>query len=198
MLFDLGGVLIDVDFDRVLRAWAPRSRLSLPQLRVAFGPDAAYRRHERGEISAADYFQHLRALLQIDADDGFMAQGWNDIFVGEIPAALALVAAARLHLPCHALSNTNATHMAAWCTRYPAVAQACEQVFVSHRIGLRKPEPAAFAHVTSALGVPPGAVLFFDDAPENVQGARAAGLQAVQVRSQADIHQALCAAGLPL
>ncbi|MEI9885126.1 MAG: HAD-IA family hydrolase [Rhizomicrobium sp.] len=67
------------------------------------------------------------------------------------------------------------------------------KIFVSSTIGLRKPDKAAFDHVCREIGVPAARILFFDDALENVEGARRAGLQAVHVRSNADVAAALAA-----
>ena len=47
--------------------------------------------------------------------------------------------------------------------------------------------------MTDAIGLAPGSILFFDDLAENVEGARAAGMQAVQVHGIEDIRQALTA-----
>jgi putative hydrolase of the HAD superfamily len=64
-------------------------------------------------------------------------------------------------------------------------------VFSSHEIGRRKPERAAFEHIARVLDVPLGSILFVDDLPENVEGAQAAGLQAVLVRSPGDVRTKL-------
>jgi putative hydrolase of the HAD superfamily len=69
-------------------------------------------------------------------------------------------------------------------------------VFASHQIGQRKPHPAAFDFVLREIGVPAPEVLLFDDLPANVEAAQALGLQAVLVRSPADVRQALLAAGV--
>ena len=196
LLFDLGGVLIDIDFDRALRAWAQHSALPFEAMKSRFKFDAAYERHERGEMVAADYFQHLADTLQLTDSAAEIERGWNAVFIREIEPTLLAVQAARQRLPCCAFSNTNATHMAAWSRQFPRVVQAFDRVFVSHQMGLRKPEPAAFAHIAQAIGVAADATLFFDDLLENVQAAQAAGLQAVWVRGPQDVADALRACGL--
>jgi putative hydrolase of the HAD superfamily len=70
------------------------------------------------------------------------------------------------------------------------------EVFVSSTIGLRKPDAEAYHHVVQAIGVPASRIVFFDDVAENVEGARAVGIHAVQVRSSADIAEALQALGI--
>jgi len=198
LLFDLGGVLIEIDFNRAFEHWHPISRLSLQEIQAAFRFDEAYARHERGEITASVYFAHLSDSLQLEPGHARIAEGWNAIFAGEITATLALVQAARTHLPCYVFSNSNAAHQGVWSAMYPAVVQAFDQVFVSSDIGCRKPEAQAFDYIARAIKVPAHAILFFDDLAENVAGARAAGLQAVHVRGPADVHAALSALGCAL
>jgi FMN phosphatase YigB (HAD superfamily) len=195
LLFDLGGVLIDIDFGRAFEHWQTFSALSLQGIRDSFSFDAAYEQHERGEITGPAYFAHLGRQLRLHGDHEAIRQGWNAIFTGEISETLALVRAARARLPCYAFSNSNAVHQAAWSSGYPAVVQAFDWIFVSSDIGLRKPERRAFEHVAEAVGVQVQSILFFDDLADNVAGARAAGLQAAHVRSPADVRAALAAAG---
>jgi putative hydrolase of the HAD superfamily len=69
-------------------------------------------------------------------------------------------------------------------------------MFLSSTIGLLKPEAAAYDHVVKAIRVPASRILFFDDLAANVEGARARGLHAVQVKSAADVAHALDALGI--
>lgn len=196
LLFDLGGVLIDIDFTRALQAWAPHSTLPLAQLHQLFRHDLQYERHERGEIDAAEYFDHLAATLQLTATHEEIRRGWNAIFVGEIVQTRRLVEAMRKVVPCYAFTNTNASHMAAWSTLFPGVVDAFDRIFASHELGLRKPEAAAFERVCHLAGVAAASTVFFDDLPHNVQAASHFGLQAFLVRSPQDIANGLRAVGL--
>jgi putative hydrolase of the HAD superfamily len=198
LLFDLGGVIIDIDFSRAFRAWQPISNLSLDKLAESFKFDAPYERHERGEITAAEYFEHLRSTLSLCGDDLRIREGWNSIYIGEITETVALVRAARMTLPCNAFTNTNAAHQAAWSAQFPAIPHLFSRIFASHEIGHRKPERAAFEHIGQALGVPLDSIMFFDDLIENIEGAQSAGLQTVHVRSPRDVREALEAIGCAL
>lgn len=189
LLFDLGNVLIEIDFGRALAHWVKFSALTLQDLRATFGPDEAYERHERGELRAADYFAHLRGKLRLDASDAQIEEGWNAIFVGEITAALEAVRATTL--PRHLLTNSNQTHYAYWRKRFAGTVAGFEHTFESSSIGHRKPEREIFDHVARTLRLNPAAILFFDDLPQNVEGARKAGLQAVHVRTPQDVRAAL-------
>lgn len=197
LLFDLGGVVIDISVERALQSWQPRSRLSIDQMRGRLAIDELFKQHERGQLEASRYFDHLRRLFELDASDQDIAAGWNAILVGEIAESVNVVHCARRHLPCFAFTNTSPTHQAVWTRAYPNVVSAFDRIFASSELGLRKPERAAYDAVAGEIGVRPEAILFFDDTQENVEGAREAGLQAVHVRGPADIEQGLAINGIP-
>jgi glucose-1-phosphatase len=196
LLFDLGRVVLDIDFSRAIALWAADAGCAPAQIAARFVRDEAYRKHETGEISDADYFATLRASLGIAiSDDQFLA-GWNAIFVGEMPDIAELLPRAAQHLPLYAFSNTNRPHVAHFSTAYADLLGHFRQVYLSSTIGLRKPDKAAYDHVVNAIGVPASRILFFDDSAENVEGARACGLRAVHVRSSGDVAGALAALGI--
>jgi len=196
LLFDLGGVMIDIDVQRALRHWEPLSSLARAQLQQRFTVDEALRRYECGEIDTATYVAHLRKELALDASDSDIVAGWNAILVSEIEPALQAVVTARTHLPCYAFSNTSPAHQIAWSSAFPHVVEAFDRLFLSFEIGVRKPDVAAFRLVTDAIGKDANRVLFFDDTPANVLGARDAGLQAVQVNDHRDLDRTLIGLGV--
>jgi len=193
LLFDLGGVLVEIDFERMFHHWQPLTTLSVAEMKSLFHFDAAYEKHERGEIGADTYFAHLRTLLKLEGSDEQIAAGWNAIFIAEISETLDAIRRINNTIPCYAFTNTNAAHQAAWSSMFPAVAPLFKRVFSSWQLGLRKPEQRAFAAVVAAIGVPADSILFFDDTLENIEEAKRAGLATVRVFSADDTQQALAA-----
>lgn len=196
LLFDLGGVLIEIDFARALHAWAPFSQLSDAGLRATFRQDEHYERHERGQIGSEAYFRHLIQTLQLNADVAEVERGWNSIFVREIVETRTMLEVARRQIPCFSFTNTNASHMATWTQLFPEVLGVFDNVFASYQLGLRKPEREAFARISELTAISPEHIVFFDDLQENVDGAVAAGLQGILVRSPDDVRSALQSLGL--
>ena len=194
LLFDLGGVIVEIDFNRVFAIWSEHSGVPAAVIRSRFSFDESYRAHERGEISAAAYFDLLRAALGIRIPDAQFFAGWDAIFVGEVPGIAALLGRAKQFAPLYAFSNSNAHHHAYWAREFADTLRNFQKVFVSGELGRRKPEPEAFAAVAAAIGVPFGNILFFDDTDENVKSATRLGMRAVHVKSIADIQNAL---GMP-
>jgi putative hydrolase of the HAD superfamily len=196
LLFDLGRVVLDIDFNKVAAIWAGHAGCAPAQLVGRFSPNDAWRRHERGEISDAAFFEGLRGSLGIAISDAQFLEGWNAIFTGEMPDIAAHLARAGQRLPLYAFSNTNGAHVAHFSQAYADVLGHFREIYLSSSIGLRKPEAAAYDHVVKAIGVPASRIVFFDDSAENIAGARARGLTAVHVTSPDDVAKTLEALGI--
>ena len=191
LLFDLGGVVMGLDWEPMFRRWGDAGGVAPATLRGRYGFDEHYERHERGEIDELAYFASLRRSLGIDiGDDEFLA-GWGAIFTDPVDETVALLERLRDRVPLYAFSNSNAAHHAVWSRKFEAALRNFRRVFVSSEIGLRKPERASFDYVSREIGVPNPRILFFDDTLVNVEGARAAGLQAVHVRGPDDVANAV-------
>lgn len=196
LLFDLGRVVLDIDFHKTFACWAGHAGCDPAQFAGRFTRDDIYQRHETGEISDAEFFASLRASLGIGISDAQFLEGWNAIFAGEMPGIAPLLARAAQRLPLYAFSNTNGAHVEHFSAVYADVLGHFREMFLSSSIGLRKPDAEAFDHVVKAIGMPAGRIVFFDDLAENIEGARACGLKAVHVASPDDVAEALAALGI--
>lgn len=191
LLFDVGGVLIDIDFKRALRHWAQAAGVDEALLAQRFAFDAAYEAHERGELSAEGFFAALRETLQLTLSDAQLLAGWNAIFLGPIAGVPTLLRTLAAQRPVYLFSNTNAAHHDFWGSRYPELLAPVSRVFCSHQIGLRKPSVEAYRHVVAAMGLAPERVAFFDDSTLNLDGARQAGLRSFHVSGPDSLSLAL-------
>ena len=193
LLFDLGRVVLDIDFTKTLACWAGHAGCLATDIAARFVHDDIYKRHERGEISDEAFFAALRGLLKLDLSDAQFLEGWNALFAGEMPGIAVLLARARQRLPLYAFSNTNRAHVAHFSKQHADLMGNFRKIFLSSSIGLRKPDPEAYRHVIAAIGAPAQRIVFFDDLIENIEGARACGLTAVHVTSADDVADALAA-----
>jgi len=196
LLFDLGRVVLDTDFARVMRVWAEHAGCSPDELTARFVVNDSFKHHETGYIDDAAFFQNLRHSLGIGISDAQFLEGWNAIFAGEMPGIAPLLSRAAEKLPLYAFSNTNPPHVAHFSETYADVLGHFREIYLSSSIGLRKPAVEAYHHVVNAIGAPASRIVFFDDSAENIAGARAYGLTAVHVRSSDDVAAALAALGI--
>ncbi len=197
LLFDLGRVVLDIDFSKAIACWAGHAGLKPDAIVARYERDSeAYRLHEVGKISDEDYFQSLRSSLGIGISDAQFLEGWNAIFAGEMPDIADLLPRAAKQMPVYAFSNTNRPHVDHFSKEYAGLLGHFRELYLSSSIGLRKPDAEAFDHVVAAIAVPAERIVFFDDLAENVEGARARGLTAVHVTSPRDVGIALKALGI--
>jgi glucose-1-phosphatase len=190
LLFDLGRVVIDIDFNRAFSRWAGHARCDQKLIRDRFRHDIAYKRHERGETrrSSLPIVEHPSGL--IFRTHNFLTGGTPSLSE-RCPASLNCWPRRREASRCTPLpiptANTNSTGQRS----FPAFSGNFKEVYVSSTIGLRKPEAEPYDYVVKAIGVSADRIVFFDDTLENIEGARARGLQAVHVKSGADLADAL-------
>ncbi|MEI6085451.1 MAG: HAD family phosphatase, partial [Verrucomicrobiota bacterium] len=106
---------------------------------------------------------------------------YSDIFE-PIPLMIELAQSLATRRPRLILSNTNVIHADFFLERYPWI-NDFDGVILSHEVGLLKPAAAIYELAVKQTGVPAARVVFIDDLSANVQGARAAGLQAIHHQS---------------
>lgn len=191
LLFDLGGVLIDISFDKVFETWARHASVEAETLKSRWRQDEAYEQHERGEISAADYFESLRKSLSINLSDQQFREGWNAIFLGEITETASLLKRLKPHIPLYAFTNNNATHHEKASELFHETLALFEKIFCSFQIAKRKPEANAFTFVASEMGYDLDEIMFFDDSETNAQAAHDLGIETVLVKTAKDVSKAI-------
>jgi len=196
LLFDLGRVVLDIDFSKALDCWAGHAGCTPSDIAARWAIDESYHHHERGTISDEAFFEGLRRSLGIAITDEQFLDGWNAIFAGEMDGIAPLLERAAKHFPLYVYSNTNRAHVAHFTRVHAHTLKPFRELFYSSTIGMRKPEIAAFDHVVKAIGVPASRIVFFDDLVENVESARSLGIKAVRVKSSRDVADALTALGV--
>lgn len=123
-----------------------------------------------------DVLAEFVAAHGIEHDAGEFVEVWRDTEPDD--EALALVRRVRAAgTPVYLATNQQPVR-GQWMLDTLGYQDIFDGIFASFRMGVAKPDPAYFHHIVDDLGIDPAATLFIDDVPENVEGARSAGLQA--------------------
>ncbi|MEC5343262.1 glucose-1-phosphatase [Brenneria populi] len=184
-IFDLGNVVIDIDFNRVLGVWSKLSSAPLATLKERFVMGETFERHERGEISDEEFAERLCHEMRISLSFEQFTAGWQAIFVELRPEVIDIMH--RLRKEGHRaviLSNTNRLHCAHWPVLFPEVEEAADRLYLSQDIGARKPEAAIYQYVLAQEGVTSDRAIFFDDNSANVAAAQALGIRSILVEDR--------------
>jgi glucose-1-phosphatase len=189
-----------VRMKRCVGPWARAAGLSEAEILRLVWEDRTYEALERGEISIDEYRDVIRRLLGgADISGRDFVDGWNSVFFGMCPGAGELLAELRdANVRLVVLSNTNEVHAACWKGLYPELDGLFERMFLSHELGARKPESAAYRAVLEYLQLPPARAAMVDDRAENIGAAKGLGMRGIVAQGIASIVEGLRGLGLPV
>ncbi|KAG6336967.1 hypothetical protein ID866_2113 [Astraeus odoratus] len=171
-IFDLGNVIVDIDFNRVLGAWSDFSRVPLATLKQDFAMGETFHQHERGEISDEEFAERFCQEMGLSLSYEQFSHGWQAVFVAIRPEVIDIMH--KLREQGHrvvVLSNTNRLHTTFWPEEYPEVKAAADKIYLSQEMGMRKPEARIYQAVLQAEGFTAADAVFFDDNADNIEGA---------------------------
>ncbi|WP_454125477.1 glucose-1-phosphatase [Kosakonia sp. Marseille-Q7440] len=187
-IFDLGNVIVDIDFNRVLGAWSDFSRVPLATLKQNFVMGEAFHRHERGEISDEEFAKALCEEMALPLSYEQFSTGWQAVFVALRPDVIDIMHKLRAKGDrVVVLSNTNRLHTTFWPEQYPEIRAAADRIYLSQEMGMRKPEARIYQQVLAEEGFSADDTVFFDDNAENIAGAERVGITSILVANKATI-----------
>ncbi len=187
ILFDLGGVIYDIDplrTQRAIEALIPEGD------KVHFYSKtrqiAAVSLYESGKISTAEFIQTVRATLSLQATDLQIIEAWNALLVGVVKGRVEKLDYLSQYFNLALLSNTNELHYDTIFEDCQPVYAQMQQCFFSFQMGMRKPNAEIFEAVLSAMQWEKEETLFVEDSPPNIEGAIAVGLSVFPINALSD------------
>ena len=185
IIFDLGGVLLNIDYQATINAFKKLGVKDFDALFTQAAQHQLFDRMDKGEVSPPSFREELRRLSGLDISDSEIDIAWNAMLL-DLPAKrLALLERVGKNYRTFLLSNTNSIHYPAYMdylNRHYGIADLAalfEKQYLSFEIGMRKPDREIFEYVLADQGLDAGETMFIDDSFQHVEGARNAGLHAV-------------------
>jgi FMN phosphatase YigB (HAD superfamily) len=188
--FDLGKVLIDFDWNKMTAHVAEKSALTPAQVGERISSDNEVLGYERGAITTAKFFTHLKKRLEYKGSAKELRTAFTEIFT-PLADHIALAALLAPHYPLAIISNTNDTHITYAEEAYSFFSLFPARIY-SHRVGAMKPQPEIYQVARDAVGSPdPVEMLFIDDLEANILGAVALGWQTIHLRPDVNLRESL-------
>ncbi|GAA0894833.1 HAD family phosphatase [Fulvivirga kasyanovii] len=186
LVFDLGGVIINLDTELTIREFARLGRVEPDFVKEKYLHHDEFKRYETGAISDEEFRSFLRGLLKFDGDDKQLDDAWNAMIL-DIPAErLALLKRLREEHGLFLLSNTNTIHMR--CVHERLALHGVDNFdpyfdkqYYSHLVNRRKPDADIYQFVLDDNNLHPEHVLFIDDNADNIKGAANLGIQTLHI-----------------
>lgn len=186
IIFDLGGVLLDIDFRLTEKAFTDLGVKDFAAFFNQFHSNALFKKLETG-IDDHLFYDAFRSETGLALTNEKIREAWNALLLDFRVESLAVLPQLRQHYQLYLLSNTNEIHLQEFQRRYALLQreQAFDALFdaayYSHRIGHRKPNASAFEYVMNAHQLNPAETIFIDDSVNNIEAAQQLGLQTIHL-----------------
>ena len=199
VIFDMGGVLIDLDVPKCIQAFI--DELEYPQIEQII--DACHQKGifgdmEEGKVSADDFRAYVLAGARKGAAPEDVDRALRNILAGIEPYKIPLLKRLAENYDVYMLSNNNPI-----CTPRAEVMfeeagfsmrTDFKKCYISYKLKALKPSAECFHAVMEDIGIPAEYMLFIDDSQRNVDGSIEAGLPAVYYEPGSDLAALLAEA----
>lgn len=194
ILFDLGNVIVPLDFDRAYRKAARLSGLSEREVAKLMAESGLAVPYECGWISSQEFYRRTEQLLGLGLSFEDFGSLWGDMFGDEPLLGEEFLDELAPGVGFAMLSNTNELHFQ-WIREKYAVARRFETTILSYEVGSMKPEAKIYEAALEATNSRPEECFFTDDKPENIEGARTLGIHAEVFEGAGKLREQLAALG---
>ena len=183
IVFDLGGVLVDLDFKAAINGLQQAGFANVKEQLQTLHQGGIFQKFELGEMSADEFRTAIRENSTVELTDEEVDNLWNAMLL-EIPREkLELILDLRGKYMVYLLSNTNSIHWDYVCKnafnyRGFRVKDYFEETFLSYEMHLAKPDKAIFEKVLQDANLLPEETLFIDDSEANCKAAEEVGIHA--------------------
>jgi len=188
VIFDLGGVILNLDYDLTINAFKELGQESFENLYTQANQDAIFDKYEVGQISSDEFVSYLLNLLPLNCQKEEVIFAWNAMLLDLPRKRIDFIRQIASKLPIFLFSNTNELHLASF-TKYfeneyenlNLLEDLFVQCYYSHLVGQRKPNSKAFETVLNDHNLRPEEVLFIDDSIQHIEGAQKLGIKTIHL-----------------
>ncbi len=195
IIFDLGGVIINLDIAATIAAFNKLSNTPFETIYTQLQQTPLFDLFDKGLITEQEFFNGLKVAMEAEADDEQMIKAWNAMLLDFPLHRLELLAQLKGRYRLFLLSNTNETHIREFEAHllesrgYQNLEPFFEKVYYSCRMGMRKPDTEIFEYVLKENHLVAEETLFIDDTIHHVEGALKTGIRAHLLPKGTDVTE---------
>jgi len=193
IIFDLGGVIINLDIAATIAAFNKLSAQPFEAIYTQLQQTPVFDLFDKGLITEQEFFNGLKEAMGAEPDDASMLEAWNAMLLDFPLHRLELLQQLKSKYRLFLLSNTNETHIRKFEAQllesrgYRNLEPFFEKVYYSCRMGMRKPDAEIFEHVLKENRLVAEETLFIDDTIHHVEGAQKTGIRAHLLPKDKDV-----------
>lgn len=183
IIFDLGGVLLNIDYNKTKEAFQKIGFADFDKMYNQFAANELFEQLETGKISEEDFYKAMLANGDKDLSVKDIRNAWNAMLLDFRKESLLFLNKMRSSHKLFLLSNTNAIHQAAFNdsliiqTNHASLNSFFTKAYYSHELGLRKPNTDIFNYVLEDTKIEAADTMFIDDSFNNIETAQKLGFK---------------------
>ncbi|TAG29251.1 MAG: HAD family phosphatase [Sphingobacteriia bacterium] len=187
IIFDLGGVFLNINFQLTNSAFANLGVDRFAEMFNQHHSNDLFEMLEKGEISAPAFYEAFRKESGTNISDDAIRNAWNALLLDFPPERIEWLAQIKKRYNIYLFSNTNQIHYDAFMADFGKTFGGKDfnsyfiKAYYSQTLGLRKPSVASYKAIIQEQGLIPAETLFIDDTIKNIEGAKEAGLQTIHL-----------------
>ena len=190
IVFDLGGVILDIDYNLTVKAFED---LGIPNFKEQYSKMSQsnlFDNIETGKISPVEFRDLIREVAQKTISDAEIDTAWNALILHLPQYRIEILKNLQVNYRLFLLSNTNKIHYDDYSevikreNGIEGLEPLFEKTYLSHEMGLRKPDPEIFQVVLSENNLVPKETLFIDDSPQHIASAKTLGIVAYHLENE--------------
>lgn len=194
LLFDLGGVIVNLDYHKTINAFEALGVTNAEILYNQFSQTEIFDDFETGCLSGKEFINLMKHQISTHSSESEIKKAWNAMILGFEEAKLEQIKRYSEKIPCYLLSNTNEIHLAyiqSLLGKMPFknLELLFNKCYYSHIMGKRKPHKETFEWVLNDMGYTPEDVLFIEDSPQHIEGAKTINLNTLYFTKERNLEE---------
>jgi len=192
LLFDLGGVILDIDVNATKKLFY---ELGLPSMFLQYPENMVtdvFYKYETGKLDTAGFMDEVRMISGLDLSDDEISRAWTAMLVGIPKERVVLLDKLKERYSLFMLSNTSPLHVPVFEQMYldgagVSMHAVFTRIYYSFEIGYHKPDIEAWEYVIRDSGIEPGETLFLDDNIHNIKVSQELGFRAIHIHERTSL-----------
>lgn len=182
IIFDLGGVILNIDYDLTIKAF---TTLGIPDFKALYSQAAQnhlFDRLDKGHIDTQGFIDEILEITGTRITKNDILNAWNAMLLDLPKERVTLLEELKKDYRLFLLSNTNEIHIPVYndiledSHGFRDLAHIFEKQYYSFEIGMRKPDVEIYEYVLKENSLKAEETLFIDDSKQHLEGAAKAGL----------------------
>jgi glucose-1-phosphatase len=196
IIFDLGGVIINLDMHKTIRLFESFGIPDFASTYNQFAQTDLFDRFDKGNITEDEFFRIIKQTFKLPQSRQQLVDAWNAMLL-DIPVyRLEQLNWYKNNYRSFLLSNTNETHITSFESYLlkqfgvENLSSYFEKDYYSCRVGMRKPDAEIFEYVLNENNLHPDETVFIDDTINHIRGASHVGLNTIHLPKgeEFDVH----------